>query len=94
MVVVLDGFISAAAALLAARLSPRLTGFLVAGHRSTEPGHTAILEELGLAPLLDLSLRLGEGSGAALALPLVRSAIAVLGEMATFESADVTDTGR
>ena len=94
MVVVLDGFISAASALLAARLGPRSTGFLVAGHRSTEPGHTAILEELGLAPLLDLSLRLGEGSGAALALPLVGSAIAVLGEMATFESADVTDTGR
>jgi nicotinate-nucleotide--dimethylbenzimidazole phosphoribosyltransferase len=94
IVVVVDGFISAAAALLAARLAPRSAGFLVAGHRSTEPGHGAILEELGLAPLLDLSLRLGEGSGAALALPLVGSAIAVLREMATFEGADVTDTGR
>lgn len=93
-VVVLDGFISATAALLATRLCPRLAGFLVAGHRSTEPGHTAILDELDLAPLLDLSLRLGEGSGAALALPLVGAAIAVLREMATFETADVTDTGR
>jgi nicotinate-nucleotide--dimethylbenzimidazole phosphoribosyltransferase len=94
MVVVVDGFISAAAALLAARLNPRLVGFLVAGHRSTEPGHTAILDTLGLSPLLELGLRLGEGSGAALALPLVSAAIAVLGEMATFEGARVTDAGR
>jgi nicotinate-nucleotide--dimethylbenzimidazole phosphoribosyltransferase len=94
MVILLDGFISAAAALLAVRLCPPLSQLLVAGHRSTEPGHEAILAELGLEPLLDLGLRLGEGSGATLALPLVSSSIAVLEEMATFESADVTDTGR
>jgi len=94
MVVVLDGFIAGAAALLAARLSERLTGFLVAGHRSPEPAHGAILAALGLEPLLDLGLRLGEGTGATLALPLIDSAIAVLEQMATFESAAVTDTGR
>lgn len=94
MVVVLDGFISGASALLAARLSPALAPFLVAAHRSPEPGHSVILAELGLEPLLELGLRLGEGSGAAVALPLIGAAVAVLEQMATFESADVTDTGR
>jgi nicotinate-nucleotide--dimethylbenzimidazole phosphoribosyltransferase len=93
-VVVLDGFITGAAALLAARLEPKLGGYLVASHRSPEPGHAAVLEALGLEPLLDLGLRLGEGSGAALALPLVAAARAILVEMATFEGAGVTDTGR
>ena len=93
-VVVLDGFITGAAALVAAQFEPALGGYLVASHRSPEPGHTAVLEALGLEPLLDLGLRLGEGSGAALALPLVAAARAILVEMATFESAHVTDTGR
>jgi nicotinate-nucleotide--dimethylbenzimidazole phosphoribosyltransferase len=93
-VVVLDGFITGAAALVATRLEPELAGYLVASHRSPEPGHAALLDALGLEPLLDLGLRLGEGSGAALALPLLFAARAVLVEMATFEAAGVTDTGR
>jgi nicotinate-nucleotide--dimethylbenzimidazole phosphoribosyltransferase len=93
-VVVLDGFITGAAALVAARLEPALAGHLVASHRSPEPGHTAVLDALGLEPLLDLGLRLGEASGAALALPLLDAARAILVEMATFEAAGVTDTGR
>ena len=93
-VVVLDGFITGAAALVATRLAPAAGGYLVASHRSTEPGHAAVLDALGLTPLLDLGLRLGEGSGAALALPLLDAARAILVEMATFESAGVTDTGR
>jgi nicotinate-nucleotide--dimethylbenzimidazole phosphoribosyltransferase len=93
-VVLLDGYITGVAALVACRLAPRLPGYLVAAHRSPEPGHTLVLEELGLEPLLDLGLRLGEGSGAALALPLVHAARAVLAEMATFERAAVTDSGR
>jgi nicotinate-nucleotide--dimethylbenzimidazole phosphoribosyltransferase len=67
---------------------------MVAAHVSPEPGHRVVLMELGLEPLLDLGLRLGEGSGAALALPLVRSSLAVLSGMATFASAGVTDAGR
>jgi nicotinate-nucleotide--dimethylbenzimidazole phosphoribosyltransferase len=94
MVVVLDGFIAGASALLAARLSSLLPGYLVAGHRSAEPAHGLVLDALGLEPLLDLGLRLGEATGATLALPIVSSALAVLEEMATFEGAGVTDTGR
>jgi nicotinate-nucleotide--dimethylbenzimidazole phosphoribosyltransferase len=71
-----------------------LPGYLVAAHRSPEPGHALVLEALALEPLLDLGLRLGEGSGAALALPIVHAAQAVLAEMATFEQAAVTDAGR
>jgi nicotinate-nucleotide--dimethylbenzimidazole phosphoribosyltransferase len=92
--VVLDGFITSTAALAATRLDPEVAGYLVASHRSPEPGHALVLEELGLEPLLDLGLRLGEGSGAALALPLLEAARAILVEMATFEDAGVTDTGR
>ncbi|MCK6530179.1 nicotinate-nucleotide--dimethylbenzimidazole phosphoribosyltransferase [Myxococcota bacterium] len=91
--VVLDGFITGAAALVAARLCPRVVGHLVASHRSVEDGHRHVLRALGLAPLLDLDLRLGEGSGAALAIPLVQSAVRVLAEMATFGDAGVTDSG-
>jgi nicotinate-nucleotide--dimethylbenzimidazole phosphoribosyltransferase len=94
MVVLLDGFTTGAAALLARRIEPRAGGMLVAAHRSPEPGHALVLEELELEPLLDLGLRLGEGSGAALALPIVHAALAILDEMATFESAGVTDAGR
>jgi nicotinate-nucleotide--dimethylbenzimidazole phosphoribosyltransferase len=93
-VVALDGFITSTAALAATRLDSEVGGYLVASHRSPEPGHAIVLAELGLEPLLDLGLRLGEGSGAALALPLLDAARAILVEMATFESAGVTDTGR
>jgi nicotinate-nucleotide--dimethylbenzimidazole phosphoribosyltransferase len=92
--VVLDGFIVGAAALVAARLAPAARGYLVAGHLSPEPGHRLALDELGLDPLLALELRLGEGTGAALALPLLQTAVAILSEMATFEAAGVTDAGR
>jgi nicotinate-nucleotide--dimethylbenzimidazole phosphoribosyltransferase len=94
LVVVLDGFISAAAALVAARLAPAVSRHLVAAHLSPEPGHRLVLDELGLDPLLELGLRLGEGSGAALALPLIDAALAILDEMATFGEAGVTDAGR
>jgi nicotinate-nucleotide--dimethylbenzimidazole phosphoribosyltransferase len=93
-VVLLDGFVTGAAALVAARLAPNAAGRMVASHRSPEPGHALVLADLGLRPLLDLGLRLGEGSGAALALPLVGAALAVLADMATFEAAGVTDAGR
>jgi nicotinate-nucleotide--dimethylbenzimidazole phosphoribosyltransferase len=93
-VVVLDGFISGAAGLVAARLVPEVRGYLVASHRSPEPGHGAILDALELRPLLDLRLRLGEGSGAALAFPLLVAARAILVEMSTFADAGVTDTAR
>ena len=87
--VVLDGVIAGAAALVAQRLSPAAVDHCFAGHRSVEPGHVAALATLGLRPLVDLDLRLGEGSGAVLALPLVRSAAAVLRDMATFDSAGI-----
>jgi nicotinate-nucleotide--dimethylbenzimidazole phosphoribosyltransferase len=91
--VVVDGFISATAALVAARLTPAVRPYLVAAHLSPEPGHAPILTELGLRPLLDLEMRLGEGSGAALALLVIDSALALLEEMATFDAAGVTDAG-
>jgi nicotinate-nucleotide--dimethylbenzimidazole phosphoribosyltransferase len=90
MAVLVDGFITSAAALVAARMQPPLAGSMIAATRSPEPGHGLVLEALGLPPLLDLGLRLGEGTGAALALPLVRSAVAILTDMATFESAGVS----
>jgi nicotinate-nucleotide--dimethylbenzimidazole phosphoribosyltransferase len=89
--VIIDGFISGAAALAAARMTPAATGFMIASHRSHELGHGAILEELGLQPLLDLELRLGEGTGGALALPIVRAAMRLLNDMATFEDAGVSN---
>jgi nicotinate-nucleotide--dimethylbenzimidazole phosphoribosyltransferase len=88
--VVLDGLISSTAGLIAARLCPEVRGSLVAAHLSPEPGHRIVLEELGLRPLLDLGLRLGEGTGATLALPLIASAADILRDMATFESAGVS----
>jgi nicotinate-nucleotide--dimethylbenzimidazole phosphoribosyltransferase len=87
--VILDGFITGAAATLAAALCPALPPRLLAGHRSVEPGHAVVLDRLGLAPLLDLDLRLGEGTGAALAMLLVDAAGRVRDEMATFASAGV-----
>ena len=92
--VLLDGFITGAAALVAARLAPGAAGAMIASHLSPEPGHRLTLEALRLEPLLDLGLRLGEGSGAALALPLVRGAVALLDEMATFAAAGVADAKR
>ena len=92
--VVLDGFIVCAAALVAARLAPTAAEYMIAAHVSTEPGHALGLRALGLSPLLDLELRLGEGSGGALALPLLRAARSILVEMATFVDAGVTDAGR
>jgi nicotinate-nucleotide--dimethylbenzimidazole phosphoribosyltransferase len=94
MVVLLDGFITSAAALAAARLDVAAKDAMIAAHVSTEPGHRLVLEELGLEPLLDLRLRLGEGSGAVLALPLLNASMAILADMATFEAAGVTDAGR
>lgn len=90
-IVLLDGFVSSAAALVAARLAREIAGRMIASHRSPEPGHSRILEELGLTPLLDLGLRLGEGTGAALAVPVVNSALALTAEMATFAGAGVSD---
>jgi nicotinate-nucleotide--dimethylbenzimidazole phosphoribosyltransferase len=94
MVILLDGFISSVAGLVAARIRPAATEVMIAAHLSPEPGHRLVLDELGLEPLLDLRLRLGEGSGAALCLPLLHASLAVLDEMATFEAAGVTDAGR
>lgn len=89
--VLLDGFITGAAALAAVGLAPGIAPRLLAAHRSAEPGHAVILRRLGLEPLLDLDLRLGEGSGAALAMDLVGAAVAIRDEMATFASANVSD---
>ncbi|MEL7429522.1 MAG: nicotinate-nucleotide--dimethylbenzimidazole phosphoribosyltransferase [Pseudomonadota bacterium] len=89
-VILVDGFIASSAALAALRLHPELAGNVVFAHMSKEPGHRSMLEVLNAKPLLDLDLRLGEGSGALLAFPLLRSACAMLNEMATFESAGVS----
>ena len=87
--VVLDGLASVAAALVAARLCPAVVGYLIGGHRSTEPGAGAALDHLGVPPLLDLGMRLGEGTGGLLAVPLVVAAARVLGEMATLDDLGV-----
>jgi nicotinate-nucleotide--dimethylbenzimidazole phosphoribosyltransferase len=94
VVVLVDGFISSVAALVAVRLAPRAAEAMIAAHLSPEPGHRLVLGALGLDPVLDLGLRLGEGSGAALCLPVLDAALAVLSEMATFADAGVTDAGR
>ncbi len=88
--VVVDGLISTAGAAIAVALCPQVRPFLIAGHRSVEPGHTALLRHLELTPLIDLDLRLGEGTGAVLALPLLDAALATLNEMATFAEAQVS----
>ncbi|HVE99120.1 MAG TPA: nicotinate-nucleotide--dimethylbenzimidazole phosphoribosyltransferase [Mycobacteriales bacterium] len=88
--VVLDGVVSGAAALVAARLSPGAVAYFAAGHRSTEPAHTRALSQLGLQPLLELDLRLGEGTGALLAVPLLDAAVDILRDMATFDDAGVS----
>ena len=91
--IVVDGFISSAAAAIACAVQPRVRDFLFAAHRSSEPGHEALLKFIGQAPLLDLNMRLGEGTGAALAMALVESATKLLTEMATFSSAGVSEAG-
>lgn len=88
--VLLDGLVSAAAALLAEQLAPGARQWWQAGHRSTEPAHALALQRLELEPILDLGMRLGEGTGAAMALPVVRAAVAVLADMATFDEARVS----
>ncbi|QOR39480.1 nicotinate-nucleotide--dimethylbenzimidazole phosphoribosyltransferase [Billgrantia diversa] len=93
MPILVDGFIATVAALLACRLAPELRGYLLFAHRSCEPGHDIALELLEARPLLDLQLRLGEGTGAALAFPLLEAACRMLAEMATFDSAGVADGG-
>lgn len=87
--IVVDGYIATAAALCAVAIEPTVREHLLFAHRSAEPGHTIALQHLHATPLLQLDLRLGEGSGAALAIPLIRSASAILCDMATFESAGV-----
>jgi nicotinate-nucleotide--dimethylbenzimidazole phosphoribosyltransferase len=89
--VVLDGFIATAAALVAVRLAPPAGAYLVAAHRSAEPGHAQLLQALGLEPCLDLGMRLGEGTGAALGIGLLRAALACYREMATFKEAGVSE---
>jgi nicotinate-nucleotide--dimethylbenzimidazole phosphoribosyltransferase len=89
--VILDGVIAGAAALVAAALDPAAPDHCVAGHRSAEPGHTAALAHLGLRPLVDLELRLGEGTGGLLAHPMVCAAVRVMHDVATFDAAGVTE---
>ena len=92
-VIVVDGFICGAALLVAQRLAPAVVDYCVFAHRGAEAGHALMLQALGAEPLLELGLRLGEGSGALLAWPLVESAARILSEMASFESAGVSDRG-
>lgn len=89
--VVVDGFIAGSAAVVAAALSPRARDYFIASHRSVERGHRAALRHLRLRPLLDLNLRLGEGTGAVLAFPLLEAAVRLLNEMATFDEAGVSE---
>ncbi|HOO35392.1 MAG TPA: nicotinate-nucleotide--dimethylbenzimidazole phosphoribosyltransferase [Smithellaceae bacterium] len=91
--VVVDGFISSAAAMIAVGLVPDVRNYLLSGHQSVEIGHQAMLRHLGLTPLIDLDLRLGEGTGAVLAFHLVEAASRILREMATFAEAGVSDKG-
>ncbi|MCX8062496.1 MAG: nicotinate-nucleotide--dimethylbenzimidazole phosphoribosyltransferase [Anaerolineales bacterium] len=89
--VVVDGFISTAAAMIAVRLAPLVRPYLIAAHRSKEQGHTIMLEWLGLEPVFDLEMRLGEGTGAVLAMSVVEAACKILAEMATFDEAGVSE---
>jgi nicotinate-nucleotide--dimethylbenzimidazole phosphoribosyltransferase len=89
--VLVDGFISGAAALIAWTMSPDARQYFIASHQSVEPGHRVGLEAMGLSPLLDLNMRLGEGTGAALAMHIVEAAARCLAEMATFAEAGVSE---
>jgi nicotinate-nucleotide--dimethylbenzimidazole phosphoribosyltransferase len=88
--VVVDGYIAGTAALVALAMQPRLRDFLIWSHRSAEPGASKIIEHVGVEPVLDLELRLGEGTGAALVVPILRAALSILREMATFSGAGVS----
>jgi nicotinate-nucleotide--dimethylbenzimidazole phosphoribosyltransferase len=89
--VVIDGFISTAAAAIACAIAPNVRGYLFAGHQSEEPGHRVLLAHLGLAPILRLNMRLGEGTGAVLAMPILESALDLYNKMATFAAAGITE---
>ncbi len=91
--VVIDGFISTAAALLAFELEPAVKPYLISAHRSVESGHRVMLEKIGLEPLMDFNLRLGEGTGAVLAFHIIEAAVRILNEMSTFEDAGVSEKG-
>lgn len=84
--VVLDGVVTSAAALIAAKVDPNAVNYFIAGHRSAEPGHTVALQALGLTPVLEMSMRLGEGTGAVLALPVIEAAMRTMQEMATTDN--------
>jgi nicotinate-nucleotide--dimethylbenzimidazole phosphoribosyltransferase len=90
----IDGFISAAGALIAYGLAPEAADYMIAAHRSVEQGHRAALDHLKKQPLLDLDLRLGEGTGAAIAMTLVESAVRILTEVATFAEASVSEADK
>ncbi len=91
--VVIDGLISSAGALVAKHLAPAAVDYMIAAHQSVEPGHRYMLEELGLKPVLNLNLRLGEGTGAALAMPIIETASRIIYKMLTFTDAGVTGPG-
>jgi nicotinate-nucleotide--dimethylbenzimidazole phosphoribosyltransferase len=90
MAVICDGFISTAAAAIAYAIAPHVSGYLFAGHCSQEPGHIHLLRYIGVTPILNLDMRLGEGTGAVLAMPVIESAVRLFSEMATFSSAGVS----
>lgn len=92
--VIIDGFISGAAALVAFHLEPKVKEYMIAAHKSVEIGHQVILEHIGLKPLFDLDLRLGEGTGAALGIGMADAAVKILTEMATFKSANVSERNK
>jgi nicotinate-nucleotide--dimethylbenzimidazole phosphoribosyltransferase len=87
--VVLDGFISGAAALIAYKIAPQVKDYIIASHLSQEPGHKLVLEAMGMEPMLRMHMRLGEGTGAALAFNIIEAAVRIMSEMATFEEAGV-----
>jgi nicotinate-nucleotide--dimethylbenzimidazole phosphoribosyltransferase len=93
MAVVLDGFIASVAALVAVKLVPAARDYLLPSHRSVEAGHGLVLRALGIPPVLELDMRLGEGTGGALSMTLLDAALHIVHEMATFEAASVTDSG-
>jgi nicotinate-nucleotide--dimethylbenzimidazole phosphoribosyltransferase len=88
--IVMDGFISTAAAAIACGLAPAVRPYLFAGHRSQEPGHRILLAHLDIEPIVDLDMRLGEGTGAVLAMPILEAAMRLYQEMATFTSAGIS----
>lgn len=92
--VVVDGFISTAGALLAVKLKPEVCEYLLCAHKSVEPGHIAMMKEIGCDPLVDLGFRLGEGTGAAVAIGLVEAGVKIINEMATFGDAGVSDADK